>query len=389
MNTIDSNSRPAAGDTRPGPWEGTRTLIVDRKVPENGIITSFYLVPEDGEPLPAYEPGQFLPIELDIPGHDRPVNRTYTLSDSPNHPDCYRLTIKREPAPADNPDAPAGLASNFMHDQVEVGAKIRARAPAGDFFMKADADTPVVLLSGGVGLTPMISMLNTIAEQGGGRTAWYIHGARGRREHCMGEHVRALADAHDNINVHVVYETAGADDVRGRHHDSEGYITGELLNELLGGTDYEFYLCGPPPFMKAVYNALCDWGVDEGRIHYEFFGPATVLREGAPPPDESAETAADKADGAADDTAAAAGMVTFSHSGQSVAWDPTFKNILEFAEAQGLMPDSSCRSGICQTCMVDLVEGEVAYDEDPIVPPPEGSILICQAKPVGDVVIDL
>jgi len=370
---------------RPGPWAGTRTFVVKRKEAENDIITSFYLTPEDGAPLPVFEPGQFLGLELDIPGHNGPVRRTYTLSDSPNHPDYYRLTIKREPEPADRPDLPPGLSSNYFHDFVEVGTRLRVKAPGGKFHLDTASDTPVVLLSGGVGLTPMISMLNTIAENGAGRRTWFIHGARGRREHCMGDHVRGLAAAHANIDVHIVYENAGPDDVKGTHHDSEGFITAELLRGLLDGIDYEYYLCGPPPFMKALYNALADGGVDEARIHYEFFGPATVLREGAPPPDESRDTAAK----AAPAPGATAATVTFANTGTSATWDPSFENILEFAEARGVAPDFNCRDGVCHTCMVELMAGEVVYAEEPVLPPDEGCVLICKATPAGDVTIDI
>ncbi len=354
-------------------WEGNRVFVVDKKVAENNIITSFYLKPEDGKPLASFLPGQFLPVELDIPGEKGPVKRTYTLSDSPNQADYYRLTIKREPA---------GLASIFFHDQIDVGTKINAKVPGGKFHLNMGADKPVVLLSGGVGLTPMISMLNTICEEDKGRKTWFLHGTRGRNEHCMDEHVRSLAAANANVSAHIVYERTDPDSIKGEHYDSEGYITGELLRDLLGGTDYEFYLCGPPPFMKAVYNALCDWGVDENAIHYEFFGPATVLREGAPGPDQASPIPTEN-------VAGAGAMVTFSGSGKSAPWDAKFENLLDFAESLGLSPAFSCRSGICHTCMIELKQGEVDYPEEPAIAPDPGHVLICMAQPKGDIDIDL
>lgn len=387
MTKAGENINPPAEASRPGPWQGTRPFVVDRKVPENDIITSFYLVPEDGEPLPSFEPGQFLPLELDIPGEKDTVRRTYTISCSPVDPGFYRLTIKREPSPPDQPDAPPGLSSNFFHDHIDVGSKILIKAPAGKFFLDVTSDAPVVLLSGGVGLTPMISMLDTIVDHGLVRDVWFIHGTRSQKEHAMGQHVRRLAEENANVNAHIAYEKTSPDCIKGEHYDSEGFITLELLKNLLGSTDYEFYLCGPPPFMKAIYNALCDWGADENRIHYEFFGPATVLREGAPPPDEAAPNA--ETDVAAAPATGNAGTITFAQSGRSAEWDPKFENILDFAEAQGLTPASGCREGICQTCMVELKEGKVIYDEEPIIPPDPGCVLICQSKPDGDVTIDI
>ncbi|MEE8352131.1 MAG: FAD-binding oxidoreductase [Rhodospirillales bacterium] len=354
-------------------WEETRIFVVDEKIAENDIITSFYLKPEDGKPLPSFLPGQFLPLDLDIPGEASPVKRTYTLSSSANDTDHYRLTIKREPE---------GKASIFFHDKIDVGAKLNAKNPAGKFHLDMESDKPVVLLSGGVGLTPMISMLNTICENGAGRKTWFLHGTRGRNEHCMGEHVRALAAKHANVSAHIVYEKTSPEDVKGEHYDSEGYFTGDLLQDLLGDTDYEFYLCGPPPFMKAVYNALCDWGVDENAIHYEFFGPATVLREGAPGPDQASPVATENA-------AVAGPMVTFSDSDKSAPWDAKFENLLDFAESLGLAPAFSCRSGICHTCMIELKDGEVNYPEEPVIPPDPGHVLICSAQPKGDIDIDL
>ncbi|NQU62224.1 MAG: 2Fe-2S iron-sulfur cluster binding domain-containing protein [Rhodospirillales bacterium] len=375
-------TKTTAQTARPESWQGARTFVVERKVAECDIITSFYLAPEDGAPLPSFEPGQFLALELDIPGEKDTVRRTFTISCSPTDPAFYRLTIKREPPPPDQPDAPPGLSSNFFHDHVDVGTKINVKAPAGKFFLDVASDVPVVLLSGGVGLTPMISMVNTIVDQGNGRDVWFIHGTRGRKEHALGDHVRQLAAKNANVKTHTVYEKAGPDCVKGQHYDSEGFITLELLQDLLGGTDFEFYLCGPPAFMKVIYNVLYDWGADETRIHYEFFGPATVLREGAPPPDEAAQ------DSGAED-AGQGGTITFAQSGRTAEWEPKFENLLEFAEANGLAPASGCRDGICQTCMVELMEGEVIYAEDPIIPPDPGFVLICQAKPNGDVTIDI
>ncbi len=362
-------------------WKGFRTLVLDRRVKESETVTSFYLVPEDCRPLPTYKPGQFLTVALDIPGREKPVIRTYTLSDSPNHEDYYRLTIKREPAAG--PDLPAGVASNYFHDQVQPGTHIRAKAPMGEFHLDRESTRPVALLSGGVGLTPMISMLNALVEGGPERPVWFIHGVRNGSEHALGDHVRGLADACANVRAHVVYQDPGAGDVKGRDYDSEGFITTELLNGLLPSTDMDFYLCGPPPFMKAVYNLLLDWGASEDRIRYEFFGPATVLK--ATLHEDGAEKAApvkraESADGVS---------VTFAKSGKTVNWNGSANSILDLAEDAGLTPAFSCRSGLCLTCMTVLVEGEVHYPEEPAATPSEGSVLLCCSIPKSDVTIDI
>lgn len=365
-----------------GIWKGTRTFLVDRKEVESQTVTSFYLRPEDGEPLPAYKPGQFLSFQLAIPGFDKPAMRSYTLSDSPGgleNGKLYRLSIKREPSPKDRPELPPGASSNYFHDHVEIGSTLQVIAPNGDFFLHDDRDGPVVLLSGGVGLTPMISMLNHLVDQGSQRPVWFLHGVQNGAEHAFSSHVRQLAEAHDTINTHVVYAEPGLDDVLGWDYDDAGFFTIPILESLLPGPDADFYLCGPPAFMKALYNALLDWGVDEARIYYEFFGPATVLKnDTAPAPKDTP-------------SAAATGLeVIFQDSGLTVAWDGEKDSLLELAEAHGINVDFSCRSGVCHTCMCTLIEGDIEYIHDDVfLPDEEDQVLICSAIPKSRVIIDL
>jgi len=368
--------RLAKAETSGKATEGFRTLIVDRKVPESDTITSFYLVPEDAKPLPSFIPGQFLPLRLDIPGQPAPLTRTYSLSDRPN-PEYYRLSIKREPPPGDRPDLPPGRSSNYFHDRVEAGTRLRARSPRGKFYLDPKGERPVALISAGVGLTPMISMLNAIVAAGSGRPVWFIHGARNGREHAMAAHVRAVAGENDNVRAHIAYSRPLPDDVVGRDHDGRGRVDGDLLKRLLPDNDLDFYLCGPTPFMKALYNGLLGWGVPEDRIHYEFFGPGSALTEG-----DGAEAAAECVECSAEIE------VTFSRSGLTAKWNPSFASILDMAEGLGLSPDYSCRSGICHTCVCALKDGEVEYVEEPLDPPDPGSVLICCAKPKTDLVVD-
>jgi len=361
--------------------ERYRSFVVDRKEPESETITSFYLMPEDGAPLPRFLPGQFLTFELTIPGQPKPVLRTYSLSDCAN-PDYYRVSIKREPAPADRPDLAPGLSSNYFHDQVAAGTKLRVGAPRGKFHLDPDSERPVVLLSAGVGLTPMISMMNAIAESGTGRPAWFIHGTRDGRDHALGAHVRRVAEAHQNIRAHIRYSQPEAADIEGRDCDSQGRVDISLLKHLLPFDDYDFYLCGPTPFMKSLYCGLLSLDVSEKRIHYEFFGPASILKEDAKPIGPAEVPSAE--------TELAGGIqVTFARSGVTAGWDPACESILDLAEKQGLNPDYSCRSGICHTCMCMLVEGEVDYFEEPLDEPEPGRVLICCSRPKTDIVIEI
>ncbi len=361
--------------------ERYRSFVVDRIEPESETITSFYLVPEDGAALPGFLPGQFLTFELSIPGQPKPVLRTYSLSDGPNS-DSYRVSIKREPAPADRPDLMPGLSSGYFHDQVGVGSKIRVGAPRGKFHLDPDSERAIVLLSGGVGLTPMISMMTAIVQSGTRRPVWFLHGARNGREHAMGARVRAMAEDNDNVHAHILYSQPEAGDIEGRDYDGRGRVDIALLKQVLPFDDYEFYICGPAPFMRSLYCGLLSLGVSEGRIHYEFFGPASILKEDAKPTGPAQAPTAE--------TELAGGIqVTFARSGVTAAWDAACESILDLAERQGLTPDYSCRSGICHTCMCAVVEGEVEYLEEPLDEPEPGCVLICCSRPKTSLVIEL
>ena len=360
--------------------EKYRTFVVTRKVPESESITSFYLAAEDGEPLDLFLPGQFLPLRLNIPGQYEPVYRTYSLSDRPGA-EHYRLTIKRESAPPDLPNAYPGVSSNYFHDHVDVGATLSAKAPRGRFYLDPQRETPVALVSAGVGQTPMISMLNAIVAAGAKRPTWFVHGSRCGGEHALGDTVRRLAEEHDHVQAHIRYSQPSTEDVVGRDHDDIGWVDADVLKRLLPDNECDFYLCGPTGFMRSLFEGLLSWGVPEPRIHYEFFGPASALKE-------RANVATPKrAAGAAECCTDL--EVTFSTSGVRANWNPSFESILDLAEANGLSPDYSCRSGVCQTCVARIEEGEVEYVIEPLDPPDDGSVLICCSKPATAVVIAL
>ena len=272
--------RLAKAETAAEAPQGFRSFVVDRKVPESTSITSFYLVPEDAQPLAEFLPGQFLTFTLTIPGQSKPLIRTYSLSDSPT-PAYYRISIKREPAPADQPDAPPGVSSTYFHDHVEMGTKLIVGPPRGKFHLDAASERALVLLSGGVGLTPMISMMNAVLQRGGKRRVWFIHGTRNGREYAMAEHVRRVATENEHVQAHIRYSRSNPDDVEGRDYHSAGHGEIDLLKQILPFDDYEFYLCGPTPFTKSLYCGLLSLGISESRIHYEFFGPGSLLTEAA------------------------------------------------------------------------------------------------------------
>ena len=349
-----------------------REYTVSRVEPESEAITSFYLEPEGGT-IPCHKAGQFLPIEIQAPDEPESVRRTYTISNSPNG-SYYRLSIKREPSA--EPHLPPGVSSNYFHDHVVAGTTIRAMSPRGKFVLDATGTRSVVLLSAGVGVTPMISMLEQLAKNDAGcgseRNVWFIHGARNGDEHAFGKYVQELAARLPCLNVHVRYSRPGESDTEGREYDSVGHVDVALLKELLPFDDYAFYLCGPPAFLESLYDGLKDLNVADERIHYEFFGPgATLLREEPGATVGLAEDLQDRPPIA----------VRFARSEADATWDPSKGTLLDLAESVGLRPAYSCRSGICQTCSAAIISGDVDYLEQPMASPEQGEALICCSYP--------
>jgi nitric oxide dioxygenase len=255
----------------PGGWNGYRKFVVERKSPESEIVTSFYLRPADGGPLPPFKPGQYITVKIDHP--TTPTSpRNYSLSDRPGlgH---YRISVKREPSLAAN--APAGLISNYLHDHVQEGDTLEIGPPCGEFTLEpAQANgRPLVLLSGGIGITPLLSMLKSLAYHKVETPVYFIHAARNSRIHALGDEVRRLAAECPNIHTHFRYDAPLADDLDRQRCDSTGLVDLPLLQQLQITKDAEFYFCGPKPFMVGLYHTLKGWGVDESRIHFEFFGP--------------------------------------------------------------------------------------------------------------------
>lgn len=351
---------------------------------ESDVISAFTLSPVGGGAVPAYRPGQYLVFRLTVNGVT--VLRNYSVSGDSADTQVLRIAVKREPAPG-GALWPAGVGSNHLHDHIHVGDILSAAGPMGDFVLAEDSERPVVLFSGGVGLTPMMSMLHRLVASSR-RRVFFIHACENGKAHAFADEVLALAAQREGVSVHFCYrEPTAADRASNRFH-SEGLIGREQVQALLPLDDYDFYLCGPSPFMQANWRLLRDLGVDKQRIHYEFFGPATVLEaEVRDEPDPPIVPPVSEPDG--DIPYAPDAQVCFMPSGTKMAWNDGCESLLELAEQAGLNPDFNCRAGLCNTCMSTLVSGEVDYFEPPLDEPQQGRVLLCCSRPRGPVVIEL
>jgi len=356
-------------------WNGLRKFTVAKKAVECVDVCAIYLKPHDGRALPTFKPGQYLTFQLDLPGRDKPLVRCYSLSDSPHQKDYYRVTIKREKPPSDRPELQPGAASSYFHDMVKEGDILNIKAPAGHFFLDLTKTNPVVLIAGGVGITPMLSMANAIAASGSKREAWFFLGVRNQSEHIHKTELEKLAAENDNIHLHVCYSKPGPDDLKGRDFQHEGRVSIELFKELLPSNNFEYYLCGPGAFMKSITDGLEAWGVPDKDVYFEAFGPATVKKKtAAPTPEETAHLTKIN--------------VTFSRSGKTVRWEPSDGNLLVFAQRLGVKIDSGCCAGGCGTCAVAIKSGGVNYLKKPDAEPEAGTCLTCICRPKNDLVLD-
>ena len=251
-----------------GGWTGWRTFVVREKRPESNVITSFILEPADGGPVENFEPGQYISLAIDVPALGLQQIRQYSLSDMPNGR-SYRISVKRE---GGGTQQPPGYVSCLLHDHVDVGDEVRLAAPYGTFHIDVNARTPLVLISGGVGLTPMISMLKK-AIQDPQRQVMFVHGARNSGVHAMRDRLRETAKTHVNFNLVVFYDDPLPQDVKGQDYDHAGFVDVKAIKDEILLSDADYYICGPIPFMRMQHDALKDLGIHESRIHYEVFGP--------------------------------------------------------------------------------------------------------------------
>ena len=357
-----------------------RPFEVISKVRESTTITSFRLAPLDRQHWRPFEAGQFLTIRVPDSkgGH---VLRNYTVSSSPREEGTYRITVKREAAPSQ--DVPAGVSSCWLHDEIEPGAIVEIDLPRGAFKLDTSSRRPVVLLSGGVGLTPTVSMLDVLARESN-RPVWFIHACDSGAVHALRGEVEQLAALRPGVTVHFCYRFAESADLDTVRCHSEGFLTRATLQELLPLDDYDIYMCGPPPFMQALYGILTGLGVRKERIAYEFFGPASLLKEAAQTTPHPVKPPADDQSPAGDGP-----HIVLQKSGRRLSWDGTSESILAFLEAQGIEPEFSCRAGVCGTCEQGLVSGEVDYFEEPLDVMPKDRVLLCCTRPKSSLVLDL
>lgn len=357
-------------------WSGWRKFEVVERVDEGGDICSFYLQPHDKQALPPFLPGQYLTFQLKLAGATSNTVRCYSLSDWHNG-ERYRISVKRQAPPRDPAKADIQKSSsNWLHDNAQQGDILDVKAPSGHFYLDLGRHQPVVLIGGGIGLTPVLSMLNALVDRGSEQEIWFFYGVRNGREHIMREHLDRIAREHPNVHIHTCYSEPEETDLEGMHYTNKGRVGVDLFKQLLPSNNYDYYFCGPPPMMTSLYEGLKDWGVPEERIHFEAFGPASVKR------------VSQVAQPEAGSPAAAIMQVTFARSNKTVAWDTSFGSLLEFAEANGVAMESGCRAGNCGTCIAAVKAGNVTYVTAPGSQPDAGSCLTCCTIPAGDLSID-
>jgi ferredoxin-NADP reductase/MOSC domain-containing protein YiiM len=355
----------------PPAWPGFRPLRVSRKLRESSNVTSLVLEAADGRPLAAAPAGQFIVLRL-RPAPDEPaLLRSYSLSGEPSE-DRYRISVKRETH---------GAAGAYVETQVRIGNVLDASAPRGSFTLRA-GDGPVVLLSAGIGVTPVLAMLHVLAAEQSRGEIWWIHGARNSSEHPFAAETRTLLQALPRSHSHIRYSSPLPEDRLAVDFDASGRLDIHAIEEIGVPRDADFYLCGPSAFMNDLAAEFGTWGVTANRIHTEIFGsspPRTPGIAAAPrrPPHQPAGSAG------------VGPLVSFARSGLDVRWDPGLTSLLELAEACDVPVRWSCRTGVCHNCETGLINGTVGYRPDPVEPPADGNLLICCSQPQGDIVLDL
>ncbi|HEY3748882.1 MAG TPA: MOSC and FAD-binding oxidoreductase domain-containing protein [Pseudonocardiaceae bacterium] len=355
-----ATSAPPAG-TEPAGWAGFRPLRVSRIVPESPAVASVYLAAEDGTPLPRPRPGQYLTLRVTSAADPAPV-RSYSLSADPAHGE-YRISVKRETH---------GLVSAYIHSHLRAGSTVDVAAPRGDFVLPdGDETTPVLLLSAGIGVTPVLAMLHTLAAAGGKRDIWWLHTTRSPADHVFATEAHDLLAGLANSHEHVFYTAEG-----------HGRLDHAALAALRLPTDATAYLCGPDGFMSAMRDALIDVGLAAGGIHSELFGALPAINPGLTdvtrkPPHQPPGPAG------------TGPRITFARSGLTAPWSEAYPTVLEFAEACDVPTRWSCRSGVCHTCQTPILSGTVRYGPEPLEPAEPGTVLVCCAQPDTDLVLDL
>jgi ferredoxin-NADP reductase/predicted pyridoxine 5'-phosphate oxidase superfamily flavin-nucleotide-binding protein len=340
-----------------------RTYEVTRVEDESSVIRSFYLKPTDEDSLNSFQAGQFITIRVTPDATKKCITRTYTVSSAPDD-NYYRISVKRDTD---------GLVSNYLHESLKRGDKLVAKTPLGEFFIDATESRPAVLLAGGVGITPMISMAQHIMNHGilkrHIRPLHIFHSAQTTEQRAFMNEFKALEQKSQGaIHYYSFISKPAQHDEPGKDYNGAGRITADALRQTLPLDDYDFFLCGPPAFMQSLYDTLTTLGVNDKRIFAESFGPAVLKREQV----NQQSLALNEADSA---------IISFTKAGFQQAWNKGDGTILEVAENHGLAPNFSCRNGVCGACAVPLKSGSVAYRSNPVATHGDDEVLICCAVP--------
>ena len=363
-----------AGLTAQGPppaWPGFRTLRVAAKRSESSDVVSLELEAADGQPLARPQPGQFITLKLTPGQASSPLVRSYSLSGSPGDP-TYRIGVKIEPH---------GAAGDHIRRDIGVGDRVEVGAPRG-LFVLDDSERPVVLVSAGVGVTPLLAMLHALHDRRSTRDIWWFHGARNRSEHAFADETRSLLDDLAHGHRHISYSRPDANDRGDADYDRVGRVAPETLAEAGIPLDGVYYLCGPSGFMTALRDGLVALGVAVERVHTEAFGAQESITPGivtvpVRPPHQP------------EGVPGSGPLISFVRTGLDVRWDDRWPSILELAEDCDVPVRWSCRSGVCHTCETGLLDGTVEYGPDPLEAPAVGNVLVCCSRPAADLVIDL
>ena len=351
-------------------WPGFKELRVTHIRKESDSVTSFVLTPSDGQPLPIPQPGQFVVLRVRVDPGEAPVLRSYSLSDLPGT-DHFRISVKSEPD---------GIVSSFLSTRVREGDLLDVSAPRGSFTL-GPGDSPVALLSAGVGVTPVMSMLHALAAERSQRQVWWIYGARDRANHPFAEESRSLIKQLALGRGYILYSKPTATDELGEDFDAAGHIEVPLLEKLDIPRTSDFYLCGPSSFLQSMRDGLRNWGVPSEKVHMEIFGALERITPGLermnhkPHPPEGPPGFGP--------------AVSFARSGITAKWNGKFGSLLELAEACDISVRWSCRTGVCHTCMTSLIGGSITYQPEPLERPSSGNVLVCCSQPDANVVLDL
>jgi ferredoxin-NADP reductase/MOSC domain-containing protein YiiM len=351
-------------------WPGFRQMRVAHIRKESDSVTSFVLVPIDGKPLPVFQAGQFVVLRLLVERGQPPVLRSYSLSDVPGA-DYFRISVKSELN---------GIGSSFLRNLAPEGDVLDVSAPRGNFTLRP-GENPVVLLSVGVGATPVMSMLHTLAAEKSQREVWWVYGARNGVEHPFAEESRFLLKQLSRGRSYFVYSKPTTTDRLGADFDASGHIDTALLERIGVSRDSDFYLCGPSSFLVNVRDGLQNWGVLAENVHTELFGVLESITPGMARVNHTPH--------APQGPPGFGPSVSFARSGITTTWNPKYQSLLELAEACDIPVRWSCRTGVCHTCMSGLISGLVTYDPEPLERPAPGNALVCCSKPGADVILDL